>query len=232
MLNTKGASEYLNVAMGTLSNSRSSGTLLGVDAPKHIKHGSKVLYECNELDKWLAELKDNTMLNPMAHYVNRSKEKAMKQRIARLMAHYVNRSKVSFNDVEWLYDNDQRVTMNDHAFALVVAKREKTDIDGTIKMRVFKPFLCDYVDGVTWNELGEDWKPVKFMILNDNFLMSGVDIMEGVGDENSNIIKLLKDKLDTLKASSLKLDLDSRPDLKKMINEMEDKVKELINVNK
>lgn len=51
-----GASAYLAVAPTTLRNSRSTGLLCGLPAPKFRKMGRKVIYLTKDLDEWLAGL--------------------------------------------------------------------------------------------------------------------------------------------------------------------------------
>lgn len=55
-LDTPEAAEYLNIATGTLANSRSSGTLLGRKAPKATYLGRKACYRRSVLDQFRAEL--------------------------------------------------------------------------------------------------------------------------------------------------------------------------------
>lgn len=56
ILDTFETAEYLNINHGTLSNSRSTGILLGYPTPPYIKTGKKILYKKSELDAWLSSL--------------------------------------------------------------------------------------------------------------------------------------------------------------------------------
>ncbi|CAM4016047.1 DNA-binding protein [Vreelandella rituensis] len=47
------AAEYLGFAPATLRQSRHTGKLAGVCAPKHIKLGRSVRYYASDLDTWL-----------------------------------------------------------------------------------------------------------------------------------------------------------------------------------
>lgn len=49
---------YINVASSTLRNSRHTGFLLGIRAPRHIKIGTNIRYLRKDLDEWLTSLED------------------------------------------------------------------------------------------------------------------------------------------------------------------------------
>jgi hypothetical protein len=47
---------YLNVSYVALRQSRSTGKLLGVPAPKHLKIGRSIRYKDIEIEAWIASL--------------------------------------------------------------------------------------------------------------------------------------------------------------------------------
>jgi hypothetical protein len=47
------AALYLKSTANTLKNSRSTGILWGVPAPKYLKCGRRILYRFSELDNWI-----------------------------------------------------------------------------------------------------------------------------------------------------------------------------------
>lgn len=49
------AAAFIGCAAFTLKRSRTTGTLLGVAAPNHIKMGRMVRYEKTTLEKWLSQ---------------------------------------------------------------------------------------------------------------------------------------------------------------------------------
>lgn len=217
MLTAKDASKYLNVAMGTLSNSRNSGTLLGIKAPKHTKHAGKVLYDKCYLDNWFKELG------------NKSKHSLGNKSITE--------SKMRFNDVEWIYASEviePGLEINQSTYALVVAKCERFSPSGEIERRLFRPFLCLYKNGINWDELGEKWLPVKFTFLSHDFLMSGVDIMESAEELTRDYSKEfinLKKKLAILESDFLDLELPQTSKKISLLKEQLEALKKLINAN-
>jgi len=60
LYDTKQAANYLGFSDRTLSNSRSSGLLGGVKAPKYRKLGKSIRYERASLDAWLAQFQEQT----------------------------------------------------------------------------------------------------------------------------------------------------------------------------
>ena len=54
------AAEYLGYSPATLRNSRSSGTLAGVQAPAFIKIGLRAFYQQATLDAWLEQFAEKT----------------------------------------------------------------------------------------------------------------------------------------------------------------------------
>jgi len=48
-IDSKGAAEYLELSDATLRKSRSTGTLLGKEAPKHTKYGGRIRYHLDDL---------------------------------------------------------------------------------------------------------------------------------------------------------------------------------------
>ena len=65
ILSNKEASQYLNCASNSLKQSRSTGTLFGVQAPAYIKLGFNIRYKLSTLDDWLNQFKEqlNTSQN-------------------------------------------------------------------------------------------------------------------------------------------------------------------------
>ena len=55
LLNEQKAAAYLDLRPATLRQSRWSGLLGGVKAPKHLKLGRNVRYELEALDAWIEE---------------------------------------------------------------------------------------------------------------------------------------------------------------------------------
>lgn len=55
VLTTNEAANYLGYKATTLRNSRLSGRLAGVQAPRYWKIGAGVRYEKTELDRWLGQ---------------------------------------------------------------------------------------------------------------------------------------------------------------------------------
>lgn len=51
------AADYLDKSLVTMQKSRTSGTLSGKPAPKHVKRG-QIYYKKSELDKWLASFEE------------------------------------------------------------------------------------------------------------------------------------------------------------------------------
>lgn len=56
MLNSINAADHLSIAESTLRKSRVTGILCGVSAPAYMKMGRKVLYDIQDLDRWLNSL--------------------------------------------------------------------------------------------------------------------------------------------------------------------------------
>jgi predicted DNA-binding transcriptional regulator AlpA len=52
---------YLNVSYVTLRQSRATGKLLGVAAPKHLKIGRTIRYKDTDIEIWIASLDSNEM---------------------------------------------------------------------------------------------------------------------------------------------------------------------------
>jgi hypothetical protein len=63
MLNTlstsKQAAEFLSCSKHTLDNSRSTGKLMGLPAPAHIKFGYAVRYKKETLEAWIDSLNEH-----------------------------------------------------------------------------------------------------------------------------------------------------------------------------
>ena len=59
-MDTHEAAFYLGFAEYTLRRSRTTGKLGGVDPPKYRKLGSKILYQKDWLDDWLAQFEPQT----------------------------------------------------------------------------------------------------------------------------------------------------------------------------
>jgi|GEM_PF-2476665 len=57
---TNDAAPILRVEPDTLRNSRHTGRLAGVTAPRHRKIGNRVFYERETLDKWLEQFEERT----------------------------------------------------------------------------------------------------------------------------------------------------------------------------
>jgi len=53
LLTSAQAAKHLNYKPYTLKRSRVDGKLAGVDAPKHIKRGRRILYDKAALDEWI-----------------------------------------------------------------------------------------------------------------------------------------------------------------------------------
>lgn len=53
LLSTRDAAQYLGCSWHTLNQSRTTGTLLRVKAPQHIKIGHSVKYKAEDLREWV-----------------------------------------------------------------------------------------------------------------------------------------------------------------------------------
>ena len=62
ILSSTDSANYLKCAESTLRQSRVSGLLLGVSAPKYLKMGNTIRYKLSTLDVWLEQFneKENT----------------------------------------------------------------------------------------------------------------------------------------------------------------------------
>ena len=58
LFNEKEAGAYVRKEGATMRNSRYTGTLGGVPAPKHLKIGGRVFYKKSTLDKWLSQFEE------------------------------------------------------------------------------------------------------------------------------------------------------------------------------
>lgn len=58
-LSSNNAANFLGYSDNTLRNSRCTGTIAGVDAPKHIKLGKSVRYSIDDLNEWLIQFNDS-----------------------------------------------------------------------------------------------------------------------------------------------------------------------------
>lgn len=65
ILSNKEASLYLSCASSSLKQSRSTGTLFGIQAPAYIKLGFNIRYKLTTLDSWLDQFAEqlNTSQN-------------------------------------------------------------------------------------------------------------------------------------------------------------------------
>lgn len=59
-LDTKQAAEYTGFSTSALNNSRYTGTLAGVKAPKFLKIGKSVRYVKSTLDTWMTQFQEQT----------------------------------------------------------------------------------------------------------------------------------------------------------------------------
>lgn len=53
LFSTREAAEFLSCSHHTLNQSRCTGTLLGVESPKHLKIGHAVRYKEEDLHEWI-----------------------------------------------------------------------------------------------------------------------------------------------------------------------------------
>jgi len=58
LLKTKELAEMLSVSYQSLRTSRTTGLLLGVEAPKHLKMGQTVRYELETVEAWLNKFRE------------------------------------------------------------------------------------------------------------------------------------------------------------------------------
>lgn len=58
LLKTKELAEMLSVSYQALRTSRTTGLLLGVEAPKHLKMGQTVRYELETVEAWLNKFRE------------------------------------------------------------------------------------------------------------------------------------------------------------------------------
>lgn len=58
LLKTKELAEMLSVSYQSLRTSRTTGFLLGVEAPKHLKMGQTVRYELETVEAWLNKFRE------------------------------------------------------------------------------------------------------------------------------------------------------------------------------
>ncbi len=61
------AAPYLRVQPDTLRNSRHTGKLAGVTAPRYRKIGNRVFYERAALDEWLSQFEEQTCTSDAAY---------------------------------------------------------------------------------------------------------------------------------------------------------------------
>ncbi len=59
-MNTKQAAQYLEYSEITLRRARQYGMLAGVEAPRYIKRGNRVIYHAEDLDEWASRFKKIT----------------------------------------------------------------------------------------------------------------------------------------------------------------------------
>ena len=159
------ASVFLNVAVGTLANSRSTGKLLGVDAPSYIKNGGTVRYSKSDLEKWLMILKSTKI-----HSRNDS-------------SHLPD---VSLNIVslKWNFTNLLDVDEIPDGQVLAVAKVQKLR-DGELMYELHSAFVTSYdKHECRWTNFNtvcsnitnvDNIEIVKWAKLTRDFVSSGID---------------------------------------------------------
>ena len=171
------ASIFLNVAVGTLANSRNTGKLLGIDAPSYIKNGGTVRYSKSDLEKWLYILKSTKI-----HSRNDSS----------------NLPDVSLNivNLKWNFTDLPDVDEIPDGQILAVAKLQKLK-DGELMYELHSAFVTSYDkhEGKWTNfntvhpniDVLDNIEIVKWAKLTTDFISSGID--SEYLDKNGELIR-------------------------------------------